>query len=218
MLRRNTIWYLDGKKKRHDPYLKIIPSRIFNYVTQLVSGIGLHDFNCGIKAYDKKVIKNLKIYGEMHRYIPVIAKWLGFKKIGEKVVQHYPRKYGITKFGASRFITGFLDLLSITFVYKFKRSPMHFFGTLGFSCIVLGSLLAFWLISEKLYYIHILKSSIEREIIEQPLFFMSLISIVIGIQLFLSGFLGEMIAYNHNKHTDYLIKEALLPSDEKVIS
>ena len=142
------------KKKRHDPITKTIPSKFFNFVTRIFSGIKLHDFNCGLKAYRKEVIKTINVYGEMHRYIPFIAKWHGFNKIGEKVVEHRARKYGTTKFGLERFIYGFLDLLSITFVSKFKKRPMHFFGTLGTLSFVFGSGITIWLVIDKVYNIY----------------------------------------------------------------
>src|ERR1700712_5149073 len=142
------------KAKRYDPITKTIPTKLFNYATRKVSGINnLHDFNCGLKAYRKAVVKNIEVYGEMHRYIPVIAKWAGFTKIGEQVVEHRARKYGVTKFGLSRFINGFLDLLSIFFVGKFGKRPMHFFGTLGVLSFLVGTIMALWMIGEKLYHI-----------------------------------------------------------------
>ena len=181
------------KKKRHDPLSKTIPSKFFNSVTSRVSGIKLHDFNCGLKAYKNQVVKNINVYGEMHRYIPLIAKWNGYKKIGEKVVEHRARQFGVTKYGWERFVTGFLDLLSVTFVTRFRKSPMHFFGTLGTLFFLLGTFITIWLIGQKLYYIYILDAYDKlRPITEKPLFFLALIAVVIGTQLFLAGFLAEL--------------------------
>lgn len=193
------------KKKRHDPLNKTIPSKIFNRVTRMISGLPLHDFNCGLKAYKRKVIKSITVYGEMHRYIPVIAKWNGFKNIGEKVVQHRARKYGITKYGWSRFITGFLDLLSITFVTRFSKSPMHFFGVLGTLSFMAGLGITGYLILEKIAKIR--KQLPVRDVVDQPLFFLSLIILVIGVQLFLSGFLAEMMVKNQTRKQEYPIDE-----------
>ena len=192
------------KKRRHDPISKTIPSKFFNWVTRKISDIKLHDFNCGLKAYRKDVVKNINIYGEMHRYIPVIAKWRGFSRIGEKVVQHRPRKHGVTKFGLERFIFGFLDLLSITFVSKFKQRPMHFFGTLGTLSFLTGLILTIWIIGEKLYRIATYQPP-AREVTDQPLFFLALVALVIGVQLFLAGFLAEMMVMNNSKKKEYLV-------------
>ncbi len=193
------------KKKRHDPLSKTIPTKLFNWATRRLSGIYLHDFNCGLKAYKKIVVKNIEIYGEMHRYIPLIAKWGGFSKIGEKVVQHQARKYGKTKFGLERFMYGFLDLLSITFVHKFKKRPMHFFGVFGVLSFFIGTLMTSWIIGEKIYRAyHHLKV---RDVTDQPLFFISLAILIIGVQLFLAGFISEMIVLNRPKHNEYIIAE-----------
>ena len=197
------------KKKRFDPITKTIPSKLFNGVTRILSGIKLHDFNCGLKAYDKKLVKTLDIYGEMHRYIPVIAKRNGFTKITEKVVEHRARKYGVTKFGIERFVYGFLDLLSISFVSRYKKRPMHFFGTLGTLSFVLGFLFVLWIIWEKVRAIYILKSSDYRDIVEQPLFFLAIAAIVIGVQLFLAGFVGEMMVMNSHKRNDYILDDTI---------
>jgi len=192
------------KKKRFDPLSKTIPTKIFNAATRSISGVALHDFNCGLKAYRKDVVKNITIYGEMHRYIPVIAKWNGFRKIGEKVVQHRARKYGYTKFGLERFIFGFLDLLSIAFVNKFGRRPMHLFGSLGTLMFFLGSIIAFWLLGKKLYNIYHLQPY--RNVTENPLFFLALVAIMVGSQLFLAGFLGELfVKQSVSKTGDYNI-------------
>lgn len=193
------------KKKRYDPIMKTIPSKLFNRVARIFSGVKLHDFNCGLKAYKKEVIKDIDVYGEMHRYIPFIAKGQGYNKIGEQVVQHQARKYGTTKFGLERFIFGFLDLLSISFVSKFRKSPMHFFGSLGTLSFLFGSVITLWLISRKFYEIHFNLPA--RDIVAQPLFFLALIAIVCGVQLFLTGFIGEMMIQVSPRKNDYNIKE-----------
>jgi glycosyltransferase involved in cell wall biosynthesis len=195
------------KQKRYDPLSKTIPTKLFNGATRAISGIQLHDFNCGLKAYDQRVVKAIEVYGEMHRYIPVIAKWNGFKKIGEKVVQHQERKYGVTKFGLERFIFGFLDLASITFVGKFRRRPMHFFGTLGTLSFFIGMVLTLWLVGEKWWLAsHNFKA---RNVTDQPLFFLALVAVIVGMQLFLAGFLGELVQLNGPKRNDYLVRETL---------
>ncbi|MFA0960853.1 glycosyltransferase family 2 protein [Roseivirga sp. BDSF3-8] len=195
------------KQKRYDPISKTIPSKFFNYITRLFSGIPLHDFNCGLKAYNGQVVKNIEVYGEMHRYIPVIAKWAGFKNIGEKVVQHRARKYGVTKFGIERFIFGFLDLLSITFVSRFRKRPMHFFGSMGTLSFLAGLLITVWVIGEKIYKLALHLPA--RDVVDQPLFFLALVALIIGTQLFLAGFLAEMIITNSDKKTDYLVIEKI---------
>jgi len=197
------------KKKRHDPISKTIPSKFFNYVTGIISGIKLHDFNCGLKAYKNHVIKSFQVYGEMHRYIPVIAKWHGFYHIGEKAVQHQARKYGKTKYGFSRFITGFLDLASITFVSKFRKKPMHFFGTLGTISFLAGLFSVAWLVSEKVYYSWYLKTSIQRDVVDKPLFYIALVALIIGMQLFLAGFLAEMYTMQNAKKEDYIVVDKI---------
>jgi glycosyltransferase involved in cell wall biosynthesis len=194
------------KKKRFDPLSKTIPTKLFNGVTRKISGIELHDFNCGLKAYDQRVVKSIEVYGEMHRYIPVIAKWNGFYKIGEKVVNHQERKYGVTKFGLERFVYGFLDLMSITFVSRFRKRPMHFFGTMGSLSFLLGFLITIWLIAEKVYYSFIQHQRV-RDIVDQPLFFLALVALVIGVQLFLAGFLAEMISLSGSRRNEYLIRD-----------
>ena len=193
------------KKKRHDPISKTVPSKFFNWVTRKVSGIKLHDFNCGLKAYRKDVVKNIYVYGEMHRYIPLIAKWNGFGRIGEKVVEHRARKYGTTKYGMKRFVTGFLDLLSVTFVSRFKKNPMHFFGVFGSLSFIGGFFITAWVIGEKLYrqYYHMPR----RDVVDQPLFFLALVALIVGMQLFLAGFLAEMLIQVNQKKGDYLISE-----------
>lgn len=196
------------KKVRHDPKSKTIPTKLFNAVTRKMSGIhNLHDFNCGLKAYKSDVVKSIEVYGEMHRYIPVLAKWAGFTRIGEQVVQHYPRKYGTTKFGAGRFIKGFLDLLSIFFVGKFGKRPMHFFGTMGVLSFVIGFFIACWLIADKL--IRIANDDPYRNITDQPLFFLALLAIVMGTQLFLTGFLAELISRSNPERNNYQIERVI---------
>lgn len=197
------------KQKRHDPLSKTIPTKLFNRVTRRMSGIhNLHDFNCGLKAYRKEVVKSIEVYGEMHRYIPVIAKWAGFTRIGEQVVEHRARKYGISKFGFSRFINGFLDLLSIFFVGKFAKRPMHFFGTMGALSFLTGTIMALWIIGVKLYYItmHIRYT---REVVEQPLFYIALVAIIVGFQLFLTGFIAELVSRNSPERNTYQIEKTV---------
>jgi hypothetical protein len=193
------------KKKRKDPFSKRLPSKIFNFITRIISKIKLHDFNCGLKAYRSEVIKTIHIYGEMHRYIPVIAKWNGFTHIGEKVVTHYPRKYGKTKFGFERFINGFLDLMSITFVMRFIKRPMHFFGTLGTLSFLFGLIMTIWIIGLKIYQIHY--NLPVREVTEQPLFFLALVALILGVQMFLTGFIAEMMTINSDKASQYVVIE-----------
>lgn len=195
------------KKERHDPITKTIPSRFFNAVTRWISGIKLHDFNCGLKAYRNKVIKNIQIYGEMHRYIPLLAKWNGFPKIGEKVVQHQARKYGYSKFGIERFLNGFLDLISVSFVHRYKKKPMHFFGLLGTLSFFSGFIITCWLIFQKVYGLS--KGLPVREITDQPLFFLALVALIIGIQLFVTGFIAELMTSNQSKESEYKIDEEL---------
>jgi len=203
------------KKKRYDPISKTIPSKLFNSITRLFSGIPLHDFNCGLKAYKGKVARSIEVYGEMHRYIPVIAYRSGFTKIGEKVVQHRARKYGQTKFGIERFIFGFLDLLSISFVSKFRKRPMHFFGTFGTLSFLMGLFITIWLIGDKIYRIS--QKLPVREVVDQPLFFLALVALIVGMQLFLTGFLAELLALNSDKKNDYLILEKVqFPEKNKV--
>lgn len=197
------------KKKRHDPLSKTIPSKFFNYVTRKISGINLHDFNCGLKAYDVSVVKNISVYGDMHRYIPVIAKWAGFARITEKVVAHYERKYGYSKFGWRRLISGFLDLLSITFVGRFRRKPMHFFGTLGIISFLLGFIFTVRIFWEKFDALFISKIPIKRDIVDQPLFYLALVALVVGVQLFLTGFLAEMVTMQSISKRDYLVIEKI---------
>ncbi|WP_185211654.1 glycosyltransferase family 2 protein [Sphingobacterium mizutaii] len=196
------------KKKRYDPLTKTIPTKLFNSATRSMSGIdNLHDFNCGLKAYKKDVVKSIEVYGEMHRYIPVLAKWAGFSNIQEQVVQHYPRKYGTTKFGPGRFVKGFLDLMSIFFVGKFAKRPMHFFGPLGVISFLLGFFITIWLICEKL--MSIANGTVYRNVTDQPLFFLALVAIIIGSQLFLTGFVAELISRNGSDRNKYHVDEVI---------
>ncbi len=203
MIRENRFDLVSGwKKKRYDPLSKTIPTKIYNFVTSRMSGVRLHDMNCGLKAYRDDVVKNIEVYGEMHRYIPVIAKWAGFKKIGEKVVQHRPRKYGSTKFGLSRFIYGPLDLASIMFMGKFGKRPMHFFGVWGTVISLVGILVLAWLSFEKLYF-H------EVGIANRPVFYLGILSVIVGVQLFIAGFLGELVSRNAVERNTYKISEEI---------
>ena len=195
------------KKRRYDPISKTIPSRFFNAAARFFTGIKLHDFNCGLKAYRKELVKSIEVYGEMHRYIPVLAKQSGFTKIGEKIVQHRKRKYGVTKFGLERFVNGFLDLLSILFVTRFGKKPMHLFGTLGTIMFFIGFGIAFYLGAQKLYY---LSQEIRAPLVaSSPYFYISLAAMVIGTQLFLAGFLGELISRNSPFKNSYQIDRKL---------
>jgi glycosyltransferase involved in cell wall biosynthesis len=192
------------KKKRYDNTLtKNVPSKFFNWATRRISKIYLHDFNCGLKAYKKKVVKSIEVYGEMHRYIPVLAKWAGFKKIGEKVVEHRKRKYGKTKFGWERFVNGFLDLASITFVSKYGKRPMHFFGLWGTLFLVLGFMMVLYLVISKIV------DPNNITLTDRPLFYISLAAMIIGTQLFMAGFTGELIARNAPGRNTYLIEKKL---------
>lgn len=207
MIRDENLHIVSGwKKKRHDPINKTIPSKLFNWVTSRVSGIKLHDFNCGLKAYNSVVVKNINVYGEMHRYIPLLAKWNGFNRIGEKVVEHRARKYGTTKYGMKRFVTGFLDLLSVTFVSRFKKNPMHFFGVFGSLSFIGGFLITAWIIGEKLYRQY--NQMKVRDVVDQPLFFLALVALIVGMQLFLAGFLAEMLIQINQRKGEYLIAES----------
>ncbi|MBW8325493.1 MAG: glycosyltransferase family 2 protein [Prolixibacteraceae bacterium] len=194
------------KKKRYDPVLsKNIPSKFYNWTARRMTGIKIHDFNCGLKAYRKQVVKSIEVYGDMHRYIPVLAKWAGFKKIGEKVVQHQERKFGTTKFGMERFIRGPLDLLSVIFISKFSKRPMHFFGVIGTLTFLVGFAAAVWVGAQKL--IHTLNNEVAPRITESPYFYLSLVAMIIGTQLFLAGFLAELSARNSAERNTYLIDQ-----------
>ncbi|MBO0952196.1 glycosyltransferase family 2 protein [Fibrella forsythiae] len=192
------------KEKRYDPITKTLPTKLFNGVARWVSGVKLHDFNCGLKAYRQEVVKSLNLYGDMHRNIPIIANWNGYSRIGEKVVQHRARKYGTTKFGLERFVNGFLDILVIAFVNKFSKRPMHFFGGLGTLSFFFGMIMALVIVGQKKY--NILQGLPYRNATDNPLFYFGLIAIVLGVQLFLAGFLAELyIRQSSGKTTEYQI-------------
>ncbi len=196
------------KKKRYDGFFsKNLPSRIYNSAARKVTQIKLHDMNCGLKAYKKDVVKNIEVYGEMHRYIPYLSKNAGFSKIGERVVKHQPRKFGKSKFGKSRFINGFLDLLTLWFLSRFGKKPMHFFGLVGSLTFFIGSLTSLYLIIEKI--ISQSKGLPFRAVTDQPLFYISLVALIIGMQLFLSGFIAELISRNSNERNHYKIKKSI---------
>jgi glycosyltransferase involved in cell wall biosynthesis len=191
------------KKKRYDNALtKNIPSKLFNAAARKMSKIQLNDFNCGLKAYQSKVIKSIEVYGEMHRYVPVLAKWAGFRKIGEKVVEHRARKYGTTKFGWDRFINGFLDLMTIFFVGKFGKRPMHFFGLWGTFFFFSGFLIFLYLTVSKFFFE-------VTGMTQRPLFYFAILAMIMGTQLFLAGFIGELIARNSSERNNYLIEQKL---------
>jgi len=201
MLKDNRLDLISGwKRKRFDNVLtKNLPSKLFNAVTRKMSGIKLNDFNCGLKAYDHNVIKHVEVYGEMHRYIPVLAKWAGFSKIAEKEVEHRARKYGTSKFGIERFVNGFLDLTTIMFIGKFGKKPMQFFGLLGSLAFMIGLVISLYLIGNKVYDIHF-------SLTNRPSFFLALTSMVIGTQLFLAGFIGELVSRNSPERNAYNIE------------
>lgn len=195
------------KKKRYDPISKTIPTKVYNWATRKMSGIKLHDFNCGLKSYRLDVVKSVEVYGEMHRYIPVLAKREGFNRIGEKVVQHQARKYGKTKFGMNRFVNGPLDLLTITFVARFGKKPMHLFGVLGGLMFLIGLLVFMGIGGTKLYYLA--KDIPAKNIAEMSSFYIALTTMILGTQLFVAGFLGELISRNNPSRNDYRVKEKL---------
>lgn len=191
------------KKKRYDPIIsKNLPSKLFNRAARIMSGIKLHDFNCGLKAYKSKVAKSIEVYGEMHRYIPILAKNAGFEKIGEKVVKHQKRKYGTTKYGMNRFINGFLDLITITFLSKFIKKPMHFFGSLGVLFFFVGFIILIWLTYAKYAFS-------QYQMTDRPLFFLGLLAVIFGSQLFLTGFLGDIVSRNSSIRNEYQIEEQI---------
>jgi glycosyltransferase involved in cell wall biosynthesis len=192
------------KKERHDPLSKTIPTKLYNGVTRLFSGIKLHDMNCGLKAYKGDVVRSIEIFGEMHRYIPVIAKGAGFERIGEKVVQHQERKYGVSKFGLNRFVNGFLDLFTITFITRFGKKPMHFFGLIGTLFFILGFGLTFWLGIEKLFF-----NQNAVLLADNTWFHIALFSMVIGTQLFLAGFVAELIGRNSPIRNNYAVEKEI---------
>lgn len=190
------------KQKRYDPLSKTLPTKIYNAATRFVTGIQLHDMNCGLKSYRRDVVKHIEVYGEMHRYIPAIAKWEGYKRIGEKVVKHQARKYGSTKFGLERFINGFLDLMTIFFIGKFGKKPMHFFGLLGTALFSIGFLIEVYLSIAKLFYL-------QYRMTERPMFYLGILFMIIGAQTFLAGFIGELIARNSPYKNQYHISDKI---------
>lgn len=195
------------KRERHDPAGKRLPSKFFNWTARTVSGIKLHDFNCGLKAYRKRVIKSIEVYGEMHRYIPILAKQAGFRRIGEKVVCHRARKYGVSKFGLERMVKGYLDLITVTFLSHFGRSPMYFFGGLGTLMFLIGGFTTVWIIAAKLWkQAHALPL---RAVTDQPLFYLAILAVVLGVQLFLAGFIGELINRAAPERNNYLINKKI---------
>ena len=195
------------KKKRYDPAGKRLPSKFFNMTARIVSGIKLHDFNCGLKAYRRRVVKSIEVYGEMHRYIPILAKHAGFKRIGEKVVHHRERKYGVSKFGMERMVKGYLDLISVSFMSYFGRSPMYLFGSLGTIMFLLGGGTTIWVIAAKLY--KQFNGLPLRPVTDQPLFFVAILAVILGVQLFLAGFLGELINRRSSDRNTYLIDKKI---------
>jgi len=195
------------KEKRFDPITKTIPTKLFNWAVRKTSGIKLNDFNCGLKAYKSSVVKSIEVHGEMHRYIPVLAKWAGFSKITEQIVKHQPRKYGKTKFGVERFINGFLDLLTVTFVTRFAKKPMHFFGILGLIMFFLGFILFAFISGNKLYCI--MNAEPATNIAEMSGFYIALTAMIIGVQLFLAGFIAEMISRNNYDRNNYQIEQEI---------
>ena len=195
------------KKERYDPISKTVPTKLFNWAARKASGIYLHDFNCGLKAYNKNVIKNIEVYGEMHRYIPMIAKWSGFSNITEQVVKHQKRKYGSTKFGIERFLNGFLDLLTISFISRFGKKPMHFFGVLGTLMFTLGFLLFTFIVGSKLFFM--INDLPAKNIADMSAFYIALTSMIIGVQLFLAGFIAEMISRNSHDSNSYQIEKEI---------
>ena len=195
------------KKERYDPISKTVPTKLFNWAARKASGIYLHDFNCGLKAYNKNVIKNIEVYGEMHRYIPMIAKWSGFSNITEQVVKHQKRKYGSTKFGIERFLNGFLDLLTISFISRFGKKPMHFFGVLGTLMFSLGFLLFTFIVGSKLFFM--INDLPAKNIADMSAFYIALTSMIIGVQLFLAGFIAEMISRNSHDSNSYQIEKEI---------
>lgn len=185
------------KKVRFDPFIKKTTSKFFNYVTSKMTGIKIHDFNCGLKMYRKEVVDRIKVYGEMHRYLPVLAHWNGFK-VGEIVVQHHPRRYGKTKFGSSRFIKGFLDLITISFTTRYLKRPLHFFGTIGVLLFITGFIIDLWLVYEWLFH--------QKYLSNRPMLWLGILLILLGVQTITIGLVGEMIAHNSQTHEDYIIK------------
>jgi len=197
------------KQKRFDPITKTIPTKIYNGVTRMMSGIKLHDMNCGLKAYHRDVIKSIEVYGDMHRYIPVLAKKAGFNKIGEKVVQHQARKFGVTKFGMERFVNGPLDLMSVLFMTRFGKRPMHVFGFLGGLMFMLGFLFTFWVLLEKALFVFWQIGIKPTLVTDNVIFYLALVAMLIGTQLFLAGFLGELVVRSAPDRNDYLVEKQI---------
>ena len=203
MIKEDGLHLVSGyKQKRYDPLSKTLPTKLFNWATRKMSGITLKDFNCGLKSYDHRVVKNIEVYGEMHRYIPVLAKWAGFNRIGEKVVSHQERKYGVTKFGMERFVNGFLDLLTVMFISKFGKKPMHLFGLMGVACFTVGFGIAAYLAYAKLMWQ-------AYNMTDRPLFYFGILAMIIGVQLFMTGFLAELIARSNSERNHYIIEEKI---------
>ena len=203
MIKEDGLHLVSGyKEKRFDPLTKTLPTKLFNWATRKMSGISLNDFNCGLKSYDHKVVKSIEVYGEMHRYIPVLAKWAGFDKIGQKVVHHQERKYGITKFGMERFINGFLDLFTVMFISKFGKKPMHLFGFLGVLSFSVGFGIAIYLTFVKfMWQVY--------NMTDRPLFYFGMLAMIIGLQLFMTGFIAELIARSNSERNNYIIEDRL---------
>ena len=195
------------KKRRYDPLDKRLPSKFFNWTARTVSGIRLHDFNCGLKAYRRKVVKAIEVYGEMHRYIPMLAKQAGFRRIGEKVVEHRARKYGVSKFGIERMVNGYLDLITVWFMSHFGRSPMYFFGSLGTLMFLVGGSTTVWILATKIC--KQMQGLPLRPVADQPLFYLAILSVILGVQLFLAGFLGELVNRRAGDRNKYMIDETL---------
>ncbi|MGB8357511.1 MAG: glycosyltransferase family 2 protein [Bacteroidales bacterium] len=208
MIREDGYHVVSGwKKKRYDPFIKRITSKLYNYTARKFSGIKLHDFNCGLKAYNGEVVRSIEVYGEMHRYIPMLAKEAGFKKIGEKVVQHRARKYGVTKYGFDRFLKGYLDMLTISFITRFGKSPMHFFGTLGTLMFLTGFVMAAYLGIRKLVFVH---HGLRAPLVtDSPYFYIALAVMIIGSFLFLTGFVAELVNRRSPDRNEYLIRDKL---------
>jgi hypothetical protein len=208
MIREDGFDLVSGwKKKRKDPVSKRWPSKFFNYVARLNSGIRIHDFNCGLKAYRIEVVKSIEVFGDMHRYTPILAKRSGFGRIGEKIVAHQERKYGKTKYGVGRLFTGALDLLTVSFITRFAKKPMHFFGSLGMLMMLFGAVVTAWLIGIKIH--DITNHIVAREVTAQPLFYLALMAVIIGVQLFLTGFLAELVSRTAPDRNKYLIAEEI---------
>jgi glycosyltransferase involved in cell wall biosynthesis len=208
MIREDGFDLVSGwKKKRKDPVSKRWPSKFFNFIARLNSGIRIHDFNCGLKAYRNEVVKSIELFGDMHRYTPILAKRSGFSRIGEKVVKHQERKYGKSKYGIGRLFTGALDLLTVSFITRFAKKPMHFFGTLGMLMMFFGAVVTAWLIGIKIHDIS--RHIVPREVTAQPLFYLALLAVIIGVQLFLTGFLAELVSRTAHDRNKYLIAEEI---------